>query len=294
MDLASGLQYLVSGLLTGGLYALIGVAIVIIYKATKVFNFAVGAQMTIGGMVCVSLMTALNLPIWAALPLAVAASGALGFLIDKAVMRPLLAQPIIALIMATLALDSILYGLTLMFWTGYTVSFPPDSLPGRTLHLGPVFVPHELMYGFCVAGITFIVVALFFQKTTTGLRMRATAESHEVAMAVGIDITKMFSYAWVVAAIVGALAGIFLGNRTGLQATITASTAFKALPAIIFGGLDSVGGAIVGGLVVGVIEKLAAGYIDPKVAEISPYVILLLVLLVRPEGLFGEKRIERV
>ncbi len=294
MDFAIFAQYLASGLLNGGLYALIGVSLVIIYKATKVFNFAVGAMMTLGGMICVSLMTVFGMPIWFALPLAIMASGVLGFFVDKTIMRPLLAQPIITLIMATLAFDSILYGLTLVFWTGYTISFPMDSLPGKVIFLGPVFLSHELMYGFGAAIICFVAVGFLFNKTMIGLRMRATADSHEVAMALGIDITKIFSWTWVLAAMVGALAGIFLGHRVGLQASVTSALAFKALPAIILGGLDSIGGAIIGGLLVGVIEKMAGGYIDPKIAEISPYIILLMVLVVRPEGLFGEKRIERV
>jgi branched-chain amino acid transport system permease protein len=288
------LQYLVSGLLTGGLYGLIGLAIVIIYKSTKVFNFAVGALMTFCALVCVALVTDVGLPFWLALPISLAFAAFLGLLTERVGLRPLLAQPILTLIMATLAIESILYGTMLLFWEGYTISFPPGVLPGQTIFLGPIFIPHEFLYAFIVAAACFVLVGVFFFKTQMGLRMRVTAESHVVAMALGINITRIFAMSWMLATVVGALAGIFIGNRLGLQVAITPSLAFKALPAIIFGGLDSLAGAIIGGLTVGILEKMAAGYIDPKVAEITPYIILLLVLLIRPQGLFGEERIERI
>jgi len=287
-------QYLISGILTGGIYGLIGVAIVIIYKATKVFNFAVGTLMTLGGMICVSLITWAGLPFWAALFASLLLSCVIGYAAEKTILSPLLGQPLITMIMATLAMDSILYGSILMVWTGYAISFPEGILPGGTLFLGPFFISRELLYSFIAGVVCFALVGILFKATQLGLRMRATAESHEVAMAVGINITRIFSFSWMIAAMVGTMAGVLLGNRAGLQVAITSAMAFKALPAVIFGGLDSVAGAVIGGLVVGIIEKFAGGFIDPKVAEISPYIILLLVLMIRPEGLFGEKRIERL
>jgi branched-chain amino acid transport system permease protein len=287
-------QYLISGILTGGIYGLIGVAIVIIYKATKVFNFAVGTLMTMGGMICVSLITWAGLPFWAALLASLLLSSVIGYAAEKTILSPLLGQPLITMIMATLAMDSILYGSILMVWTGYAISFPEGILPGGTLFLGPFFISRELLYSFIAGVVCFALVGILFKTTQLGLRMRATAESHEVAMAVGINITQIFSFSWMIAAMVGTMAGVLLGNRAGLQVAITSAMAFKALPAVIFGGLDSVAGAVIGGLVVGIIEKFAGGFIDPKVAEISPYIILLLVLMIRPEGLFGEKRIERL
>jgi len=288
------LQYLISGIMTGGIYGLIGVGIVIIFKATQVFNFAVGTLMTLGALICVSLVTQLHLPFWVAVPTTLVLAGIVGILIERVGLRPLLAQPILALVMATLAIESILRGLMLMVWTGYTISFPRGLFPGKTIFLGPLFISHEFLIAFFVAFISFSLVGLFFYKTQTGLKMRVTAESHDVAMSLGVNITTIFAFAWMLAVMVGTLSGIIIGNRLGLQVIITSSMAFKALPAIIFGGLDSVTGAIIGGLVVGVLEKMAGGYIDPKFAEITPYIILLLILMIRPEGLFGLKRIERI
>ena len=288
------LQYLISGIMTGSIYGLIGVAIVIIFKATQVFNFAVGTLMTLGALICASLLSQLHLPFWAALPATLVLAGIIGVLIERMGLRPLLSQPILSLVMATLAIESILRGLMLMVWTGYTISFPRGLFPGKTIFIGPLFISHEFLIAFVVALISFSLIGIFFYKTHTGLKMRVTAESHDVAMALGINITTIFAFAWMLAVVVGTLSGIIIGNRMGLQVIITSFMAFKALPAIMFGGLDSLGGAIIGGLVVGVLEKMAGGYIDPKIAEITPYIILLLILMIRPEGLFGLKRIERI
>ena len=288
------LQYLISGIMTGGIYGLIGVGIVIIFKATQVFNFAVGTLMTLGALICVSLITQFHLPFWLAVPATLALAGIIGILIERVGLRPLLSQPVLSLVMATLAIESILRGLMLMVWTGYTISFPRGLFPGKTIFIGPLFISHEFLIAFVVALISFSLVGLFFYKTHTGLKMRVTAESHDVAMSLGVNITTIFAVAWMLAIMVGTLAGIIIGNRLGLQVIITSSLAFKALPAIMFGGLDSVAGAIIGGVVVGVLEKMAGGYIDPKIAEITPYIILLLILIIRPEGLFGLKRIERI
>ena len=288
------LQYLIVGILTGGIYGLIGVGIVIIYKATDVFNFAVGTLMTLGALICVSLITQLHLPFWLAVPATLVIAGIIGIIIERVGLRPLLSQPVLSLVMATLAIESILRGMMLMIWTGYTISFPRGLFPGKTIFIGPLFISHEFLIAFVVAFISFALVGLFFYKTHTGLKMRVTAESHDVAMSLGVNITTIFAFAWMLAIMVGTLAGIIIGNRLGLQVIITSSMAFKALPAIMFGGLDSVAGAIIGGLVVGVLEKMAGGYIDPKIAEITPYIILLLILMIRPEGLFGLKRIERI
>jgi len=288
------LQYLIVGILTGGIYGLIGVGIVIIYKATEVFNFAVGTLMTLGALICVSLITQLHLPFWLAVPATLVIAGIIGIVIERVGLRPLLSQPILSLVMATLAIESILRGMMLMIWTGYTISFPRGLFPGKTIFIGPLFISHEFLIAFVVAFISFALVGLFFYKTHTGLKMRVTAQSHDVAMSLGVNITTIFAFAWMLSLMVGTLAGIIIGNRLGLQVIITSSVAFKALPAIMFGGLDSVAGAIIGGLVVGVLEKMAGGYIDPKIAEITPYIILLLILMIRPEGLFGLKRIERI
>lgn len=294
MNLTIALQYLISGILTGSVYGVVGVAIVIIYKATKVFNFAVGTLLTVGGMFFISMMTWFSLPFWAALLCALLITGLVGYASEKIVLSRMLGQPVIVMIMATLALDSILYGLILMVWTGSTITVPEGAIPEIALTLGPLFFSTELVAGFIASLLCIIAVGFLFQKTQLGLRMRSTAENHQVSLALGINIKKIFSLSWMIAAMIGTVAGIVMGNRIGIQVAITSSVALKALPGVIFGGLDSVLGAFIGGVAVGIVEKMAGGFIGPTVADVTPYVIMLLSLLILPEGLFGEKRIERI
>jgi len=288
------LQFILNGIMTGSMYGLTGLAIVIIFKSTKVFNFAVGSLLTLGGLICLSLLVRLNLSLWLALPLALGLSGIIGALVERLALRPLLSQPILTLIMATLFVDSILQGFIFMVWTTYTHTFPLDAIPGETIHLGRLFISPESFYGFVIAFLCFAFIGLFFKKTQTGLKMRTTAENQDVAMALGVNISIIFALTWIIAVMVGTLAGVLLGNQISLQANMTPALAFRAVPGVILGGLDSMAGAVVGGIVVGVLEQLAGGILGSEYAEVTPYLILLLALFIRPEGLFGTKRIERV
>jgi len=288
------INYLLNGIIVGTLYGLVGISIVIIYKSTKVLNFAVGSLLTFGGLISFTLLARLHMSLWIALPLAVGITGILGAFVERLSLRPLLAQPILVLVMATLFIDSVLTGCIYMLWKTYTHIFPPNTIPGTTIKIGSIFINHEAFYACIAALICFVLIGFFFKKTQTGLKMRATAESSSVAMVLGINVTHVFSISWILAVAVGTLAGFLLGNRVGLQATITPAMAFRALPGIILGGFDSIGGAIIGGIIVGVLEQMAGGMIGSNYAEVSPYIILLLILFIKPEGLFGTKRIERI
>jgi branched-chain amino acid transport system permease protein len=217
-----------------------------------------------------------------------------GLLIERLSLRPLIGQPILTAIMATLAVSLILKGIVLFVWGSPTVSFPQKILPGKTLLIGSIFLPQELVWTFGISVAVFVGMTLFFQFTKTGLFMRATAEGHEIAQAAGINVEGIFGVTWAIAALIAAVAGILVGSRFGLGIVNLPMVAIKACPAVLFGGLESVSGAIIGGLVVGILESLVGGYLDPKLSEITPYIVLLLVLLIRPEGLFGLKRIERI
>lgn len=287
-------QFLVTGLLTGSVYALIAVSIVIVYKATRIFNFAVGELLALGGYFCYSFVVWFHFPLWLALLGALLMAVITGMLVERLVLRPLLSQPLLTIIMATLALSVLLRGLMLMVWTGYDVAFPKSLLPGKTVLIGMVAMSHELLWAFGVAVVAFAALAYFFVKTKTGLRMRAVSQDHELSMSCGVNITIVFAVTWVLAVILGTLAGFLMGYRLALAPSYTPLLALKAFPAVIFGGLESVTGALLGGLVVGIIESLVGGLIDPNMGEISAYVLLLAVLLIRPEGLLGLKRIERI
>ncbi|MDY6969201.1 MAG: branched-chain amino acid ABC transporter permease [Spirochaetota bacterium] len=287
-------QFLANGFMVGGVYALLALGIVLIYKSTQVFNFAVGELVLIGGFACLSLVAWLNLPVWLSFPLALVIAIGLGFLIERLTLRPLIGQPILASIMATLALSLLLRGIMLFFWGASTIAFPHKILPGSPVSVGPITFSHELLWAFLIFIIVFLLLLIFFQKSKMGLFMRATAESHQIAQSTGINVKFIFGTTWGIAAMIAGMAGILLGSRLGLGVGSTPLVAFKAFPAVIFGGLESIPGAIIGGLLVGILENLAGGLIDPVVAEITPYIVLLIVLIFKPEGLFGLKRIERI
>lgn len=288
------IQFLTNGILVGGIYALLALGIVLICKSTRVFNFALGEMLALGAFILYTFMAFLKLPFWLSFVFVVPVSLLVGLLIERLSLRPLIGQPILAAIMATLAVSLILKGIVLFVWGSPTISYPQKILPGKTLLIGPIFLPQELVWTFVISIAVFLGMTLFFQFTKTGLFMRATAEGHEIAQAAGINVEGIFGVTWAIASLVAAIAGILVGSRFGLGIVNLPMVAIKAFPAVLFGGLESVSGAIIGGLVVGILESLVGGYLDPKLSEITPYIVLLLILLIRPEGLFGLKRIERI
>jgi len=287
-------QFLANGILIGGLYALLAMGLVLIYKATRVFNFALGEMLALGAFLLYMFMSLVGLPFWLALPCTVCASMLTGLLVERLALRPLIGQPILAAIMATLALSLMIKGIVLFIWGSSTVSFPQKVMPSKSLVIGEVFLSNELTWTFLVSIAIFLAMLLFFRFTKTGLFMRATAEGHAVAQAAGINVETIFAVTWAIAALVATAGGIMLGNRFGVGITTLPVMAGKAFPAVLFGGLESIPGALLGGIMIGIVESLAAGYIDPQLSEIMPYIVLLVVLLIRPEGLFGLRRIERI
>ena len=285
------LQFFVNGLLVGGVYALLALGIVMIFKATGIFNFAVGELMVVGGFLCWTFMM-LGISPWLSIALTFLLSCLLGALIQQIGLRPLIGQPVLSAIMATLAIAFILRGLILIGWKGMVRNYP-EFFPGSTVTLGPVTISHQLLWVFFLAIVIFGVVVLFFQRTRTGLQMRAIAEDHQLARVRGIPVGFVFIVTWAIAAMIAAAGGILLGDRLGISLPL-ADMGLKAFPAVLLGGLDSIPGAIVGGLIIGVAEALAGGLIDPAVGQIAPFIVLLLVLIFKTEGLFGLKRIERI
>jgi branched-chain amino acid transport system permease protein len=288
------LQFCINGILVGGVYALLALGIVLIYKSTRVFNFAVGEMLTLGGFVLYFFMTIFKCPVWIGLPLAFFAALLIGLGIERLTLRPLIGQPILAAIMATLALSLILRGIIFITFGSPTVPFPSKILPQKTVLFGELFFPLDLVFTFLIAMLVFILLSLFFKFTKTGMFMRATAESPETAQATGIQVERIFGITWGIASLTATIGGILLADRIGLGLSSLPGLALKAFPAVLFGGLESIGGAILGGIIIGILESLVGGYVDPKFSEITPYVVLLIILLFRPEGLFGLKRIERI
>jgi branched-chain amino acid transport system permease protein len=237
-----------------------------------------------------------GLSFWASAAIAIAGMVALGFGLERIVLRPLIGRPVIAVVMATIGLAAVLRGVAVLAFGAGTkaIVMPVGDAP---LFLGPVMLSPVQLVG---AGVSIVFLAgftWFFLKSRTGVAMRAVADNQQVAMAMGINVRRYFALAWAMAGIVSALGGVVWGAMLGIDNQL-ALVGLKVFPVVILGGLDSIAGAVIGGLIVGVVENLAAGYLDPYVGggtkDFAPYVLMILVLMIRPEGIFGRRRIERV
>ncbi len=295
MDLL--LQLLASGAVTGCIYALIAIGFVVVYKATGVINFATGELMMLGAFFAWTAMTAAQAPFAAALLVAVAGAAAVGAAVERVVLRPLLGQRAISVIMVTIGLSSILKGLAQILWSGEYRSFPA-IWPRRPITLGPVLLPPRQVYPALIALAAIAALGLLFRATRTGTAMRATAADQATAFGMGIDIRRMFSLSWVLAAVTAAISGVVIGTIGGISPQLGA-VGLRIFPVVILGGLDSIGGALVGGIVMGILENLAGGYLDPLlpgsgVKEVAPFLALVLILMIRPYGLFGTRDVERL
>src|SRR5213596_3118740 len=290
------LLLLSNGLLIGLMYSLIALGFVLVYKATDAINFAQGEFVMIAGFVVAVALGAYGAPLWLAVPLGLAAMVAFGFGLERVMLRKLIGRPIIAVVMATIGLAAVLRGIGPLTWGADTknLALPISDEP---FVLGPLFVPPIQILGAAVSLAFLAAFGWFFLKSRKGIAMRAVADSQQVALAMGINVERYFGVAWAMTGIVSALGGVLWGNLLGVDVNL-ALVGFKVFPVVILGGLDSIPGAIVGGLIVGVVENVAAGYVDPYVGggtkDFAPYVLMILALMVRPYGIFGKKIIERV
>jgi branched-chain amino acid transport system permease protein len=294
------LQLLVAGVAVGALYALVALGFVVIYKATGVINFAQGSLLLLGAYFAYTFEKNLHLNFVLAVALAVLACAVGGVIIERAILSRMVGQPVFAVIMITIGLSIALDQTVIWRWTGLQKNFP-DPWGLDTWHAGSVVIPVVNVVRIVVAGVLLLAFFLFFRYSRLGVAMRATASDQEAALAQGIGAQRIFALSWAVAAGIAAIAGVLLvsGGR-GLDPSI-GIVALVAFPAIILGGLDSPHGAIVGGVVMGVVETMTSGYSD-KLPEwlganfhrVTPYVVLVAILLVRPYGLFGTKEVRRV
>jgi len=290
------LVLLTNGVMIGLMYALIALGFVLIYKATDAINFAQGEFVMFAGFLAAGAIDIGGAPFWLGALLAIAGMVAMGFGLERVVLRPLIGRPVIAVVMATIGLAAVLRGTaTLAFGAGNrSIELPIGDEP---IDLGPVLLSPVQLVG---AGVSIIFLAIFtwfFLKSRIGIAMRAVADSQQVAMAMGIDVRRYFALAWAMAGVVSALGGVVWGAMLSVDNQL-ALVGLKVFPVVILGGLDSVLGAVVGGLIVGIVENLAAGYFDPYVGggtkDFVPYVLMIAALMIRPEGIFGRRRIERV
>jgi branched-chain amino acid transport system permease protein len=290
------LQVIITGLVTGGVYGLIALGFVLIYKATSVLNLAMGEFMTLGAFICFTVLSQFEAPFYAAFVVTLFSAFILGIVVEKLILRPLIGEPIISVIMVTIGLGVILRGVMYMVWTPTFRSFP-QIFPPEPLRLGFAVVPSGLWWGFLIALVGTVIFLLIFKFSRTGIAMRATANDQQAALSMGISVRRIFALAWCFGASASVIGGIVIGNISGISVYM-GDVGLRVLAVVILGGLDSIGGAILGGFIIGVLENLAGLYIDPLVGggakSVAPFFILVLILMIRPHGLFGKELIERV
>lgn len=281
-----------AGLGSGGLLALTGLAFVIIYKATRVVNLAIGEMLMMAAYMFFALAAGAALPIWAAIVGAVLASGALGALVERTMIRPMLGESPISTFMVTVGLASILVGVVELVWTADPRRLP-EFMPSDPVLLGEAMVAPKVFYGFVVTALLIAAVLLVFRFWRGAVALRATASDQAAAYSMGIDVPRVFSLAWTAAAMIAAVAGIVVGAIGGISSTMGVF-GLSVLVVVIVGGLDSVAGALLGGLLVGLVEAWAGAYLGGEYKMLATFSLLVLVLLLRPYGLFGTHEIERL
>jgi len=288
-------QLVASGLAVGSIYAVIGIGYVIIYKSTKILNFAHGEIMMIGGYFCMVLISRFHLGFVAAFVSTLLFSALMGIVIERFIFRPMIGQPVFAAVMITLGLSILLRTSTGMVF-GYGNVVFPSPFKEDPIVFHDIVISHAHMWTMLLSCGVVGILILFFRFSSIGISMRAAAENQINAFIIGVNVKRMFSLTWLIAAVSAALAGILLSNVNVMNTNLSL-VAIKAFPAIILGGLDSVGGALLGGLVIGVVENLVGGYLEVHIGgikEVSVYILLFVILIIKPYGFFGTEEIEKV
>jgi branched-chain amino acid transport system permease protein len=287
------LNLTVYGLSDGAILALAALGFVLIYKSTSVINFAQGELLLIGGYTVYSTFVVFRLPLVLAVGVGIVIAVLLGLLIERLVLRPLIGENPISVIMVTIGLAALLRAVIQLIFGTRPVS-QPDLMPRTPVQLAPdTFVPLNRLLVVGVAAVVLVAFTLFFRRSRHGIAMRAVADDQQAALTVGISVRRVFALAWALAAVSALIGGVMLADVTEVSGRL-ATFGLLVFPVVILGGLDSVPGTIVGGLTVGLSAQYVSGYWDPGLAQIAPYLLLVAILLVRPYGLFGETRIERV
>jgi len=290
------LQFVITGITVGMVYSLIALGFVLIWKSSGVANLALGQLVLLSSWFTYGMLVQAGLPLWLGFLLVLIFSIVLGWLIERVILRPLIAQPILALITVTLGLAFFIQGAVSFVWPK-SVAALPRIFPEGTIHVGTAVVSQEYLWAAGISLVLFGLLSLFFKYHKMGIAMRATADDQMAVQACGIPVTRIFSMAWIFTCVLAAIGGILMSSIGGITFGLV-ETGLKAFSVVILGGLDSFLGAIVAGPIIGLAENLGGGYLTsltwPGVKEVIPFVIIILVMFLKPYGLFGEVRIERI
>ena len=292
MDGLFFLEVTLAGLGSGGLYALAALAFVIVYKATRVVNIAIGEFLMMGAYVFYAFAAGMAWPVWAAIAGAVALSAVLGAVVERVTIRPMLGESPISVFMITVGLASILVGVVELIWTADQRRLP-EFMPRAPVMVGEAFVAPKVFYGFWVALALVLLVLAVFRYWRGGVALRATASDQGAAYAMGINVPRVFSLSWAAAGAIAAVSGVIVGAIGGISSSMGVF-GLSVLVVVIVGGLDSVAGALVGGTFIGLLEAWAGAYLGGEYKLLATFVVLVAVLMMRPYGLFGTREIERL
>ena len=294
--MAELLQFVITGITVGMVYALIALGFVLIWKSSGVANLALGQLVLISSWFTYGMLVQAGLPFWLGFPLVILFALVLGWIMERLVLRPLIAQPILSLITVTLGAAFFIEGAVNFIWP-QSVAALPRFFPQEPLHIGTAVVSQEYLWAAVISLILFALLSLFFKYHKMGIAMRATADDQLAVQACGIPVTKIFSRSWMFACVLAAVGGILMSSIGGITFGL-AETGLKAFSVVILGGLNSFLGAIVAGPIIGLAENLGGGYLTPLtwpgVKEVIPFIIIIIVMFLKPYGLFGEERIERI
>ena len=292
------LQLVISGLVIGSIYSAVALGFVVIYKATRVVNFAQGELLMVGAYVCFAFLVQMHVPFWAALLLTILFGMVLAMFVERLILRPMIGEPIISIIMVTIGLSLVLRSLVAAIWGTEILVYEPKLFPQEMVEIAGLPISLEFVWCFILSLVLLAVFSVFFKYSKAGVAMRATAFNQQVAQSMGISVKHIFALSWVISAVVSGIGGVLIGNINGINSSLY-HFGLKVFPATILGGLDSILGAALGGMIIGILENLSDGFCKTYlnlsgVKEVAPYVFLVIILMIKPYGLFGTKDIERV
>jgi branched-chain amino acid transport system permease protein len=290
------LRALVEGLLLGGVYALVVLGVVVVNKSSKVFNMAHGEIMMMLAFFAWWLLDPRSLPLWISLVLVLLFSTLIGLSCERFLMRPLIGRPMLIPFIATLILGLLVKGLATLCWGGRP-EVMPQIFPAGSIEFGGVTVSYTFLFSFIIAAVMFFIFVFLFRYTKTGLLMRGVAEDHVVSQSLGVSVKRIFALSWVIGCLSAAIGGLLLGSMFIVDSELGTFVIIRALPVALLGGIESIPGCFMGAFIIGIAESLSAAYVDPHVMafrEVLPFILMVLVLMIRPYGLLGLKRIERI
>ncbi len=286
------IQLTLTGLTNGAILAMAALGFVLIFKASDVINFAQGEFLLIGAYVTFAMLAQLGLHWTLGLLLTLGVAVALGVAVERLVLRPMIGEPIISVIMVTIGLSSLLKALVSAIWGNQPKAFPP-FIPSQPVKILGATVGEDRLWAIVIAIFMLGIFSVFFRRSREGIAMRAVADDQQAALSMGISVKKIFAWAWSIAAATAAIGGALVANIVGVGPEL-AGFGLRVFPVVILGGLDSIPGAIIGGVVIGLLEAYTGGYIGQGLNQVLPFIVLILILMIRPYGLFGQEIIERV